>query len=125
MSWSLAGKHCAAVDAGRHCGPAGDGAGCGSSHGGTSVGGDFVGGHFGGVEVEGGEVGDGDVEGGEADVAVGAEVDGGSLTATSAEGRMDFGRCSPEIQSLYRCSGERAFNGFLTVPSIVYAGSQL
>ena len=125
MSWSLAGKHCAAVDAGRHCGPAGDEAGCGSSHGGTSVGGDFVGGHFGGVEVEGGEVGDGDVEGGEADVAVGAEVDGGSLTATSAEGRMDFGRCSPEIQSLYRCSGERAFNGFLTVPSIVYAGSQL
>ena len=123
MSWSLAGKHCAAVDAGRHCGPAGDEAGCGSSHGGTSVGGDFVGGHFGGVEVEGGEVGDGDVEGGEADVAVGAEVDGGSLTATSAEGRMDFGRCSPEIQSLYRCSGERAFNGFLTVPSIVYAGS--
>ena len=125
MSWSLAGKHCAAVDAGSHCGPAGDEAGCGSSHGEMSVGGHFVGGHFGGVEVEGGEVGDGDFGGGEADVAVGAEVDGGSLTATSAEGRMDFGRCSPEIQSLYRCSGERAFNGFLTVPSIVYAGSQL
>ena len=130
MSWSLAGKHCAAVGAGRCCGPAVDEAGCGSSHGGTSVGGhfvggDFVGGHFGGVEVEGGEVGDGDFGDGEADVAVGADVDGGSLTATSAEGRMDFGRCSPEIQSLYRCSGERAFNGFLTVPSIVYAGSQL
>ena len=116
MSWSLAGKHCAAVDAGRCCGPAGDEAGCGSSHGGTSVGGHFVGcGGFGGVEVEGGE----------ADVAVGAGVAGGSLTATSAEGRMDFGRCSPEIQSLYQCSGQRALNGFLTVPSIVYAGSQL
>ena len=115
MSLSLAGKHCAAVDAGRSCGPAVDEAGCGSFHGGTSVGGDFVGGDFGGVEVEGGE----------ADVAVGAGVAGGSLTATSAEGRMDFGRCSPEIQSLYRCSGQRALNGFLTVPSIVYAGSQL
>ena len=115
MSWSLAGKHCAAVDAGRCCGPAVDEAGCGSSHGGTSVGGDF-----GGGDVEGG-----DFVGGEADVAVGAGVAGGSLTATSAEGRMDFGRCSPEIQSLYRCSGQRALNGFLTVPSIVYAGSQL
>ena len=105
MSLSLAGKHCAAVDAGRCCGPAAGEAGCGSSHGGTSVGGDFG--------------------GGETDVAVGAGVAGGSLTATSAEGRMDFGRCSPEIQSLYRCSGQRALNGFLTVPSIVYAGSQL
>ena len=125
MSWSLAGKHCAALDAGRHCGPAGDEAGCGSSHGETSVGGHFVGGYFEGVEVEGGEVGDGDFGGGEADVAVGAEGAGGSLPATSAEGRVAFGRCSPEIQSLYRCSGERAFNSFLTVPSIVYAGSQL
>ena len=116
MSWSLAGKHCAAVDAGRRCGPAGDGAGCGSSHGGTSVGGHFGGcGGFGGVEVEGGE----------AVVDVGAGVAGGSLTATSAEGRKDFGRCSPEIQSLHRCSGQRALNGFLTVPSSVYAGSQL
>ena len=105
MSLFLAGKHCAAVDAGRCCGPAAGEAGCGSSHGGTSVGGDFG--------------------GGETDVAVGAGVAGGSLTATSAEGRMDFGRCSPEIQSLYRCSGQRALNGFLTVPSIVYAGSQL
>ena len=110
MSLSLAGKHCAAVDAQRSCGPAADEAGCGSFHGGTSVGGDF---------------GGGDVEGGEADVAVGAGVAGGSLTATSAEGRMDFGRCSPEIQSLYRCSGQRALNGFLTIPSVVYAGSQL
>ena len=91
MSLSLAGKHCAAVDEGRSCGPAADEAGCGSSHGGTFVGGDFGGGDFGGVEVEGGE----------ADVAVGAGVAGGSLTATSAEGRMDFGRCSPEIQPLY------------------------
>ena len=110
MSLFLAGKHCAAVDAGRCCGPAAGEVGCGSFHGGTSVGGDF---------------GGGDVEGGEADVAVGAGVAGGSLTATSAEGRMDFGRCSPEIQSSYRCSGQRALNGFLTVPSIVYAGSQL
>ena len=115
MSLFLAGKHCAAVDARRSCGPAADEAGCGSSHGGTSVGGDFGGGDFVGVEVEGGE----------ADVAVGAGVAGGSLTATSAEGRMDFGRCSPEIQSLYRCSGQRALNGFLTIPSVVYAGSQL
>jgi len=90
MSLSLAGKHCAAVDAGRSCGPAADEAGCGSSHGGTSVGGDFGGGDFVGVEVEGGEF-----VGGEADVAVGAGVAGGSLTATSAEGRRDFGRCSP------------------------------
>ena len=115
MSWFLAGKHCAAVGAGRHCGPAGDEVGCGSSHGGTSVGGGFGGcGDFGGVEVEGGE----------AVVDVGAGVAGGSLTATSAEGRKDFGRCSPEIQSLHRCSSQRALNGFLTVPSIVYAGSQ-
>ena len=120
MSLFLAGKHCAAVGAGRCCGPAAGEAGCGSSHGGTSVGGhsgggDFVGVDFGGVEVEGGE----------AVVDVGAGVAGGSLTATSAEGRKDFGRCSPEIQSLYRCSGQRALNGFLTVRSIVYAGSQL
>ena len=115
MSLFLAGKHCAAVDAGRSCGPAAGEAGCGSFHGGTSVGGEFG----------GGEVEDDEVVGGEADVAVGAGVAGGSLTATSAEGRMDFGRCSPEIQSSYRCSGQRALNGFLTVPSIVYAGSQL